>query len=130
MSVELTNNYDQFRIEQNNLDKSVYNKDVSFLMSKHYYYLHKLLVTKDEYEDIFQDTYLKLTYKYDPEREFVEQFEYHFNLLKGWYYRSGKVMNYHITELNDNIDLEEEETDYTINNNYEELKNAVLSKSR
>jgi hypothetical protein len=39
-------------------------------------------------------------------------------------------MNYHITELNDNIDLEEEETDYTINNNYEELKNAVLSKSR
>lgn len=126
--VELTNNHDQFRIEQNNIDKSVQNDLVSQLMAKHYKYLHNLLVTKDDYEDIFNDTYLKLTYNYNPDSDFIDRFIYYFNMLKGWYYRSGKVIKYHITELDENMDMEDEEIDYTINDNYEDLRNAVLSK--
>ena len=130
--VVLTNNHDQFRIEQNNIDKSITNREVSILMSKHYQYLHNLLVKIEFHEDIFQDTFLKLTYNYDPHREFIEQFEYYFNMLKGWYYRSGKVIKYHIGELDDNLEIEvDEEADYyEVKNNFEDLRNAVLSKAK
>lgn len=129
--VTLTNNHDQFRIEQNNIDKAIPNKKVSFLMEKHYYYLHNLLVKIEFHEDIFQDTYLKLTYNYNPEIDFVEQFEYYFNMLKGWYYRSGKVIKYHIGQLNENLDVEEQETDtQIIETNFEDLRNAILSKAK
>lgn len=128
--VVLTNNHDQFRIEQNNIDKSITNREVSILMSKHYQYLHNLLVKKEFHEDIFQDTFLKLTYNYDPDREFIEQFEYYFNMLKGWYYRSSKVIKYHIRELDDNLDIEDEEEIEQINEtNFEDLRNAVLAKA-
>lgn len=129
--VVLTNNHDQFRIEQNNIDKSITNREVSILMSKHYYYLHNLLVKIEFHEDIFQDTFLKLTYNYDPDREFIEQFEYYFNMLKGWYYRSSKVIKYHIRELDDNLDIEDEEEIEQINEtNFEDLRNAVLAKAK
>lgn len=128
--VVLTNNHDQFRIEQNNIDKSITNREVSILMSKHYQYLHNLLVKIEFHEDIFQDTFLKLTYNYDPDREFIEQFEYYFNMLKGWYYRSSKVIKYHIRELDDNLDIEDEEEIEQINEtNFEDLRNAVLAKA-
>ena len=128
--VVLTNNHDQFRIEQNNIDKSITNSEVSILMSKHYQYLHNLLVKIEFHEDIFQDTFLKLTYNYDPHREFIEQFEYYFNMLKGWYYRSSKVIKYHIRELDDNLDIEDEEEIEQINEtNFEDLRNAVLAKA-
>lgn len=128
--VVLTNNHDQFRIEQNNIDKSITNREVSILMSKHYYYLHNLLVKIEFHEDIFQDTFLKLTYNYNPDREFIEQFEYYFNMLKGWYYRSSKVIKYHIRELDDNLDIEDEEEIEQINEtNFEDLRNAVLAKA-
>lgn len=128
--VVLTNNHDQFRIEQNNIDKSITNRDVSILMSKHYQYLHNLLVKIEFHEDIFQDTFLKLTYNYNPDREFIEQFEYYFNMLKGWYYRSSKVIKYHIRELDDNLDIEDEEEIEQINEtNFEDLRNAVLAKA-
>lgn len=128
--VVLTNNHDQFRIEQNNIDKSITNSEVSILMSKHYQYLHNLLVKIEFHEDIFQDTFLKLTYNYNPDREFIEQFEYYFNMLKGWYYRSSKVIKYHIRELDDNLDIEDEEEIEQINEtNFEDLRNAVLAKA-
>lgn len=128
--VVLTNNHDQFRIEQNNIDKSITNREVSILMSKHYQYLHNLLVKIEFHEDIFQDTFLKLTYNYNPDREFIEQFEYYFNMLKGWYYRSSKVIKYHIRELDDNLDIEDEEEIEQINEtNFEDLRNAVLAKA-
>lgn len=128
--VVLTNNHDQFRIEQNNIDKSITNSEVSILMSKHYQYLHNLLVKFELHEDIFQDTFLKLTYNYNPDREFIEQFEYYFNMLKGWYYRSSKVIKYHITELDDNLDIEDDEEIQQINEtNFEDLRNAVLAKA-
>lgn len=128
--VVLTNNHDQFRIEQNNIDKSITNSEVSILMSKHYQYLHNLLVKFELHEDIFQDTFLKLTYNYNPDREFIEQFEYYFNMLKGWYYRSSKVIKYHIRELDDNLDIEDEEEIQQINEtNFEDLRNAVLAKA-
>lgn len=128
--VVLTNNHDQFRIEQNNIDKSITNREVSILMSKHYQYLHNLLVKIEFHEDIFQDTFLKLTYNYNPDREFIEQFIYYFNMLKGWYYRSSKVIKYHIRELDDNLDIEDEEEIEQINEtNFEDLRNAVLAKA-
>lgn len=129
--VILTNNHDQFRIEQNNIDKSVCNDQVAQLMSKNYNYLHNLLVTKESYEDIFQDTYLKLTYNYSTDSDFVERFIYYFKMLKGWYYRSGKVIKYYIAEFDDNTDIPDEiEEIIEIETNFEDLRNAVLSKAK
>ena len=51
----------------------------------------------DTDEDIFNDTYLKLTYNYKPEIDFVNQFIYYFNLLKGAYYRDDKVAGYYLS---------------------------------
>lgn len=49
------------------------------------------LVHIEEDKDIFNDTYLKLTYKYNPDKDFREQFKWFFNQLKGAYYRDSKA---------------------------------------
>ena len=54
-------------------------------------------------EDILNDTFLKLTNKYDPEKNFVDQFIYYFNYIKGAYFRDGKVDNYINTYIEDNL---------------------------
>lgn len=100
-------------------------------MSVNYNYLHNLLVTKESYEDIFQDTYLKLTYNYSTDSDFIERFIYYFKMLKGWYYRSGKVIKYYISEFDDNTDIPDEiEEIIEIETNFEDLRNAVLSKAK
>ena len=63
------NNWDDYRRKQVNINRSQLNKEVSVLLTKHYNYLHSKLVKYEEEEDIFNDTYLKLTYKYDPARK-------------------------------------------------------------
>ena len=52
---------------------------------KHHKQLWDLLVHSPEDKDIFNDTYLKLTYKYNPDKDFIEQFKWVFNQLKGAY---------------------------------------------
>ena len=129
--VELTNNHDQFRIEQNNIQKAVRNDAMAKEFLKHYKTLFVNLVRTDLDRDIFNDTYLKLTYNYDPEQDFKEQYTYYFNMLKGWYYRSAKVIKYHIKDFDDNIDVEDEEyIEEDKETNFEDLRNAVLSKAK
>ena len=96
--------YSKYRRKQNNIDKAVDNEEVAQYLKQHYYYLHSLLVRKEEDEDTFNDTYLKLTYNYNPDKDFIEQFKYFFRLLKGAYYRDNKVENYHLNRL-EGIDI-------------------------
>ena len=79
------------------MSKAVFNAAVSQQLTKYYKYLHNLLVLVEGDEDIFNDTYLKLTYNYQPDIDFKEQYIYYFNLLKGAYYRDDKVAGYYLT---------------------------------
>ena len=45
--------------------------------------------------DVFNDTYLKLTYKYNPDKDFREQFRWLFWQLKGAYYRDDRCSHYY-----------------------------------
>ena len=56
------------------------------------------LVKSPEDRDIFNDTYLKLTYKYNPNKDFKEQFKWLFNQLKGAYYRDDKCNHFYTLE--------------------------------
>ena len=85
-------NWDKFRRMQCNIDKAVMNQEVNRLMIQHYSQLHSALVRSDEDEGIFTDTYLKLTYNFNPEELFQVQFRYYFSLLKGAYKRDSKAI--------------------------------------
>ena len=69
------------------------------MLQKHYKYLHSRLVKFEEDEDTFNDTFLKLTYNYNPDKDFIDQFIYYFNLLKGAYFRDAKVRKYQVTSI-------------------------------
>ena len=90
-------NWSSYKRKQVNISKAISNEAVSQQLEKHYKYLHNLLVVVDTDEDIFNDTYLKLTYNYQPEIDFINQFIYYFNLLKGAYYRDDKVAGYYLS---------------------------------
>ena len=84
------NNWDKYRRMQCNVDKATLNDTVAILTMEHYKQLYNMLVKQPEDRDIFNDTYLKLTYKYNPNKDFIEQFKWIFNQLKGAYYRYAK----------------------------------------
>ena len=63
-------------------------------MVQHYKQLHSALVKSDEDEGIFTDTFLKLTYNFNPEELFAVQFRYYFSLLKGAYSRDNKALQF------------------------------------
>lgn len=100
--MQQTNNWDSYRRMQINIQKSVTNKRVTELLTRHYKYLYSLLIRQPTDEDIFNDTYLKLTYNYNPDKDFIDQYKYYFNLLKGAYYRDDKVTNWLVTHIEDN----------------------------
>lgn len=95
-------NWDSYKRMQVNIQKSITNERVTELLTRHYKYLHSTLVKQPEDEDVFNDTYLKLTYNYNPDKDFIDQYKYYFNLLKGAYYRDNKVTNWLVTHLEDN----------------------------
>lgn len=97
MSSVIPSNWSSYKRKQVNISKAVFNAAVSQQLTKHYKYLHNLLVLVEGDEDIFNDTYLKLTYNYQPDKDFIEQYIYYFNLLKGAYYRDDKVAGYYLT---------------------------------
>ena len=97
MSSVITPNWSSYKRKQVNISKAVFNAAVSQQLEKHYKYLHNLLVKVEGDEDIFNDAYLKLTYNYQPDIDFKEQYIYYFNLLKGAYYRDDKVAGYYLT---------------------------------
>ena len=103
------NVWSSYNRKQVNIEKAVVNDEVSYYIQQHYKYLHSLLVKNPQDEDTFNDTYLKLTYNYNPNKDFIEQFKYYFNLLKGAYYRDDKVANYYLDIVDDYSGLAKEE---------------------
>lgn len=95
-----------YKRKQVNIDKAIPNSEVSRLLQLHYKCLHSLLVRSDRDEGIFNDTYLKLTYNYNPSKDFIEQYIYYFKLLNGAYYRDDKADNYYVelVEVYDKVD--------------------------
>jgi len=55
-----------------NINKAIPNSEVNRLLQLHYKYLHSRLVKSDKDEAVFNDTYLKLTYNYNPSKDFIE----------------------------------------------------------
>ena len=86
-------NWDKFRRMQVNIDKAVENKEVSNLLKKHYTALRRQLIKSAEDEDIFIDAFLKITYKYKEQLDFIEQFTHLFLQLKREYRRDDKALN-------------------------------------
>lgn len=111
-----------------NISKATYNSAVNALMEKHYKQLHSQLVKSEQDQDTFNDTFLKLTYNYNPEQDFIEQFKYYFKLLKGAYYRDDRIANYFLT-FSDVPDISyTPDTDIEIRDkvSFSELKQSVL----
>ena len=92
-------NWSKYRRKQNNLEKSEYNYMVNEAINKHYRYLHSRLVKVVDDEATFNDAYLMLTRKYNPEQDFIDQFIKAFNQLKGEYQRDDKCYNYAETKV-------------------------------
>lgn len=90
----MNSNWNEYKRKQCNINKSIQNDQVSKLMIANYSLLYKDLVKEDTDIDIFNDVYLKLTYNYNPNKDYVVQFVYYFNMLKGAYYRDNKVTLY------------------------------------
>ena len=95
----MSNNWDKYKRMQCNLQKATYNKDTVTLMGQHYQQLYDALVHTPEDEDVFNDTYLKITYKYNPDKDFMEQFRWLFQQFKGAYYRDDRAN--HFYQLNE-----------------------------
>lgn len=88
-------NWDKYRRMQCNINKAILNEAVTSLMITHYKQLSDELVLTPEDKDVFNDTYLKLTYKYNPNKDFKEQFRWVFNQLKGAYFRDDRSSHYY-----------------------------------
>ena len=104
--------WSSYNRKQVNIEKAIPNDEVSYYLQQHYKYLHSLLVKNPQDEDTFNDTFLKLTYNYNPDKDFIEQFKYYFNLLKGAYYRDDKVANYYLYLVDDYSGLDKEDIEY------------------
>ena len=119
--------YSKYKRKQTNIEKAVFNDEVNQLFNQHYRYLHSLLVKIEEDEDTFNDTFLKLTYNYNPDKDFIDQFKYYFNLLKGAYNRADKVEKYHIANLSgvDVADFINEETPSKERIQFNQLKSEI-----
>jgi hypothetical protein len=79
--------WSSFRRANNSINKAEFNDTVNQLFNTHYKYLYTSLV-KSEYDcDVFNDTYIKLTYSYYEDKDFVDEFMRIFKLLKSAYRR-------------------------------------------
>ena len=115
------NNWDKYKRMQCNMQKATYNPDTITLMGQHYQQLYNTLVSTPEDEDVFNDTYLKITYRYNPDKDFVEQFKWLFNQLKGAYYRDDRANHFYqiredLISIPDYIPDTEQEEDLSIVN--------------
>lgn len=115
------NNWDKYKRMQCNMQKATYNPDTITLMGQHYQQLYNTLVSTPEDEDVFNDTYLKITYKYNPDKDFVEQFKWLFNQLKGAYYRDDRANHFYqiredLISIPDYLPDTEQEEDLSIVN--------------
>ena len=110
------NNWDKWKRMQCNLNKAVMNAQVANLMNQNYQQLWNEFVKTPDDQDIFNDAYIKLTYKYVPEQDFVEQFRHIFKQLKGAYYRDDSANHYY--QLNeDRLNVPEPEEEVKVRRN-------------
>ena len=110
------NNWDKWKRMECNLNKAVMNAQVANLMNQNYQQLWNEFVKTPEDQDIFNDAYIKLTYKYVPEQDFVEQFRHIFKQLKGAYYRDDSANHYY--QLNeDRLNVPEPEEEVKVRRN-------------
>ena len=123
--------WSSYKRKQVNINKAVNNGEVNRLLEQHYKQLHSLLVKSDNDEPIFNDTFLKLTYNYNPDKDFIGQFRYYFNLLKGAYYRDNKVANYYLqlvdTYNQSDISIDEDREVDTPKKSFMDLKDKIQS---
>lgn len=96
-------NWSSYKRKQVNIDKAIYNATINLQLSKYYKQLHSLLVRQEGDEDIFNDTFLKLTHSYNPEQDFIEQYKHTFYSLKLAYRQDDKVANYYLSFIEDNV---------------------------
>lgn len=100
--------FDKYHTKYINSQKASQNDMVSKLMQQYYQQLHRLVKSEDD-EDTFNDAFIKLTYCFNPDEDFINQFTYQFNLLKGKYHRYDKTLKW--CQIPENIinDTEEPE---------------------
>lgn len=120
------NNWDKWKRMQCNLNKAVMNAYVANLMNQNYQQLWNEFVKTPEDQDVFNDAYLKLTYKYVPEQDFVEQFRHIFKQLKGAYYRDDSANHYY--QLNeDRLNVPEPEEEVTVRRNVDIITDKIIA---
>lgn len=126
---KVISNWDQYKRMQCNINKATSNEQVSKLTSQYYQYLQQLLVHSPEDQAIFNDTFLKLTYKYNPEQDFIVQFQKMFKQLKGAYYRDTRCnIYYQLEEDRLNIPIPDKEDTGTVETGFiDKIRNVLQS---
>ena len=76
------------------IKRSQINVEAMNLVNQHYKYLYNTLVKSEGDKDIFQDTVLSISYKYNPDKEFTEQFIFHFKSNQYGLLQESKMRNY------------------------------------
>ena len=95
------------------IKKSKQNPEAMDLVNKHYKYLYSKLVKKKEDQDIFNDTVLSISYKYNPDKDFIEQFIFHFKSNQVGLVQENKMRNYLTIELSESyINIPDKEDEY------------------
>lgn len=128
-------NWSSYKRKQVNIDKAQYNPTINLQLSQHYNQLHSCLVTKEGDDDIFNDTFLKLTHSYNPEQDFIEQFKHTFYNLRLAYEKDDRVANYYLSFIGDSVStvnepsecMQEIDKDNVTSDKLAELKKRVQS---
>lgn len=98
------------------IKKSQINEEAMRLVNQHYRYLYSKLVLTENDRDLFNDTVLSISYKYDPTKDFVNQFIFHFKSNQVGLVQENKIRNYLVTEMPDNYDrIDEDEPESQTN---------------
>lgn len=91
------------------IKKSQINEEAMRLVNQHYRYLYSKLVLTENDRDLFNDTVLSISYKYDPTKDFVNQFIFHFKSNQVGLVQENKIRNYLVAEMPDNYDTIDED---------------------
>ena len=91
------------------IKRSQINEEAMRLVNQHYRYLYSKLVLTENDRDLFNDTVLSISYKYDPNKDFVNQFIFHFKSNQVGLVQENKIRNYLVTEIPDNYDTIDED---------------------
>lgn len=94
------------RRSQSAINNSRENLLVMDLISKNYEYLWKRCVKSEIDEDLFNDTLLHMTVKYNEEDDFLAEFIHQFYLLKMQYNLDKKVLDFNVDRLDDHPEIE------------------------